>query len=88
MLLGVGVDAVDLLEEEVKCGNLSEERVDDAVRRVFALKEKRGLFEGYREPSCPLKQAVAEAVELTRQMSKEIAEESATLLYDVGKYEG
>lgn len=81
MLLGVGVDAVDLLEEQVKCGNLSEERVNDAVRRIFAMKEKLGLFEGYREPSCTVEEARA----LTRQMSQELAEKSATLVRDRGQ---
>lgn len=78
MLLGVGVDAVDLLEEEVKCGNLSEERVDDAVRRVFAMKKKLGLFDGYRKPPC----SVAEAKELTEKMARNMEEKAATLICD------
>lgn len=82
VLLGVGVDAVDLLEEEVKCGNLSEELVDNAVRRIFAMKEKYGLFEGYPEPALPLQEAITEAVTLTQQMSKEILSGSATLICD------
>ncbi|MBR2432170.1 MAG: glycoside hydrolase family 3 protein [Clostridia bacterium] len=48
VLLGVGVDAVDLIERAVLDGRLSEERVNDACKRVLNLKEKLGLFEdGY-----------------------------------------
>ena len=79
MLLGVGIDAVGLIEEEVKKGTLSEERIDDAVERVLRLKKKMGLFDkGYREPDW----TIDEAVGLTSKMAKELAESSLTLIRD------
>jgi len=79
MLLGVGVDAVDLIEEEVKKGILTEERIDEAVERVFDLKEKVGLFDkGYRKPDWTFEEAKAE----TAKTAKEIAETSLTLIRD------
>lgn len=79
MLLGVRADAVDLLEEEVKKGTVSMERIDDAVRRVLKLKQKVGLFDrGYREADYNLTDAIAE----TQQMSEKMAEHSLTLIRD------
>ena len=79
MLLGVSVDAVDLIEEEVKKGTVSVERIDDAVMRVLDMKEKLGLFsEGYREPDWTLEEAKAESA----KAAKEIAETSVTLIRD------
>lgn len=78
MLLGVGIDAVELLEEQILLGNLSVERVDDAVRRVLALKEKVGLFDDYKKEPC----SVEEVVALTYQMSQRLAQKSATLVRD------
>lgn len=79
MLLGVGVDAVDLLEEEVKKGTVSMERIDDAVKRVLNLKKKVGLFdEGYRKPDYTIQEATAE----TEKMAQNLAETSLTLIRD------
>ena len=79
MLLGVGVDAVDLIEEEIKKGTLTEERIDDAVERVLRLKKKLGLFDkGYREPDW----TIDEAVGFTSKMTRELAESSLTLIRD------
>ena len=44
MLLGVDIHAVDTVEKCVERGILSEERIDDACRRVLNLKEKVGIF--------------------------------------------
>lgn len=79
MLLGVGVDAVDLIEEEVNKGTVSIERIDDAVSRVLRLKAKLGLFsDGYRKVNWTVK----EANEYTNQISKRIAETAVTLVRD------
>jgi len=79
MLLGVGIDAVDLLEEEVKKGTVSVERIDDAVRRVLNLKKKVGLFdEGYRQPDYTIEEAAAQ----TEAMAQKLAESSLTLVRD------
>ena len=79
MLLGVSVDAVDLIEEEVKKGILTEERIDEACEKVFDMKEKLGLFDkGYRKPDWTFEEAKAESAKL----AKEIAESSVTLIRD------
>lgn len=79
MLLGVRADAVDLLEEEVKKGTVSMERIDDAVRRVLNLKKRVGLFdEGYRKPDYSIQEAVAQ----TEKMTQKLAETSLTLIRD------
>ena len=79
VLLGVNIEAVDLIEEEVKKGILSEERIDEAVARVLELKRKVGLFdEGYKNVDYTPEEAVA----LTAEMAKNLAESSATLLRD------
>ena len=79
MLLGVRIDAVDLLEEEVKKGTVSMERIDDAVSRVLELKRKVGLFDrGYREADFTLEEANREVDEV----SQKLAETSLTLVCD------
>lgn len=46
MILGpVQLDYVDIVEQAVRSGDLSESRIDDACRRVLDLKEKYGLFD-------------------------------------------
>ncbi len=39
-------DYIDIVEKAVKDGRVSEERINQAVRRVLRLKEKLGLFNG------------------------------------------
>lgn len=79
MLLGVRADAVDMLEEEVKKGTVSMERIDDAVRRVLNLKKRVGLFDkGYRQPDCSWQ----EATKLSENMAQHLAETSLTLVRD------
>jgi len=79
MLLGVNVQAVDLIEEEVKKGTVSEERINEACARVLDLKEKVGLFErGYRKPDYTFEEAHAD----TGKMAKKLAETSLTLVRD------
>ena len=80
MLLGTSVDAVDLIYDEVQKGVLSEERIDDACRRVLNMKAKLGLFDkGYREPICTMEEAKAK----TADMAKRLAESSVTLIRDI-----
>ncbi len=78
MLLGVGIDAVELLEEQVQNGNLPMQRVDDAAAKVLSLKKKLGLFGVRKEPEY----TVDEACEQTRKMAYDMALKSATLLRD------
>lgn len=45
MILGPRrLDYIDIVEEAVLSGNLPESRIDDACRRVLAMKEKYGMF--------------------------------------------
>jgi len=79
MLLGVGIDAVDLVEDCVYRGIVSEERIDDACRRVLELKEKLGLFdEGYVRGE----QQIEEIVPNTEAVAEKIAAGGITLLRD------
>ncbi len=79
MLLGVGVDAVDIIERGVMRGDLSEERIDDACRRVLELKEKLGLFEdSYQRGSVKIEDVKAD----TENVLRKVAEKGITLLRD------
>ena len=78
-LLGVAVDAVDILEAAVLRGELSEERIDDACRRMLDLKEKLGLFDSDHVRG---RNKVADIRPLTEAVSKDIARKSLTLLRD------
>ncbi len=54
MILGpADLDYIDIVEEAVKNGEISESRIDDACQRVLDLKEKYGIFdiETYSYPS-------------------------------------
>lgn len=78
MLLGVGVDALELIEKGVADGRLSEERINDACTRILNLKEKLGLFTEEKEPDYTLE----EAAEATAATVMEVARKGVTLLYD------
>ncbi len=78
MLLGVGIDAVDIVERAVKDGRLSEERIDDACQRVLDLKEKIGLFETKQKSL----QTLEEVKKETSLVLRELAEKSVTLIRD------
>ena len=77
ILLGVGVDAVDLLEKAVISGKLSEERIDDACRRILNLKEKLGLFE---DDYVLGRLKIEEVKPETEKVVTEIAERGITLI--------
>ena len=77
VLLGVAVDAVDLIEKAVLEGRLSEERVTDACRRVLNLKEKLGLFDdGYIRANVNLEDIKSQ----TKKVVSEIANKGITLI--------
>ena len=76
VLLGVGVDAVEVIEKGVADGRLSEERIDDACRRVLALKEKLGLFDETEDENMTMAEACAE----TARVQQEIARRGVTLV--------
>lgn len=76
MLLGVGVDAVDLIEEAVKAGKVSEERINDACRRILKLKEKIGLFSDEYVRGGDIETIKKD----TERVAKKIAESGITLI--------
>ena len=78
VLLGVGIDALEIVEKGVKDGRLSEERIDDACRRILDLKEKLGLFDEEKQSET----SVEEIKKHTAEVLKQIAEKSVTLLRD------
>lgn len=78
VLLGVGIDALDIVEKGVKDGRLSEERIDDACRRILDLKEKLGLFDESKENDDTLEEVKKD----TQEVLNKIAEKSITLLRD------
>ena len=78
MLLGVGLDAVDIVESCVERGIVTEERIEEACGRVLRLKEKLGLLdENYRAASGI---DVEAARRQTADLSRRIAEKGVTLL--------
>lgn len=79
VLLGVMPDGIDIVEKAVKDGRLSEERIDDACRRVLDMKEKMGLFaEDYSIYKYDAKDIAPKTAELSRKLS----ESSVTLVRD------
>ncbi len=72
------------LKELVEEGRISEEKIDEAARRVLMLKERLGLFE---DPYHGADQKAAEAFYLcdeNRALARRAAEESAVLLKNDG----
>lgn len=79
ILLGVGIDAVDLVEDCVRRGIVTEERITDACRRVLNLKEKVGLFrDDYARDSVKIEDVAPAAA----ASAKKIAEKAITLVRD------
>lgn len=82
MLLGVGIDAVDIIERGVLRGDLSEDRIDDACRRILELKEKLGMFEdSYQRGKVKIEDVKEDTVNVLRK----IAEKGITLVRDEEK---
>ena len=79
MILGpVTLDYIDVVEQAVLSGDLPESRIDDACRRVLALKERYGLLAEHT--ITPPTEAEREAVrENIRTVSRDVAQKSLTL---------
>ena len=69
-----------LLLEAVRNGELSQERVDDATRRVLLMKERLGLLRGRDVPSIS-----GSELESHKDWSREVAERSITIVRDAKK---
>lgn len=81
VILGVNDDFFDVIEDAVKRGEISEERIDDACRRVLEMKEKLGMFDDYE-----LYISDVESVnEKVRDLNRRIAERSQSLVCDNNK---
>lgn len=72
-------DAINAIVSSVNKGNISEERIDDAVRRILTVKFKMGLFDDpYQEK---LTHEVTElGSEQYRSIAKQLVEKSLVLL--------
>ncbi len=81
MLLGpMDPHYIDLVEEAVLAGELSEERINDACQRVLDMKEKLGLFDdGYAVGGG----VTPEMLERSSRTNREIARKGISLLCDV-----
>ncbi len=69
---------IDIIEEAVLSGELSESRIDDACRRVLKLKEKAGLFSQGKIPHVN-EERMEEIANNIHQVAEEIAEKGLTL---------
>lgn len=72
------LDYVDIVEKAVLAGDLPESRIDDACRRVLALKEKYGIFDHGTIPH-PTEERRAEIKENLHKVAEEIASRGLSL---------
>ena len=70
---------VENMEKAVESGEVSMERLDDAVRRIWELKTKLGLFNEDFQAGTPLTEEITNFASNT---AKSVAESSITLLRD------
>lgn len=79
------VGAIEALVEAVESGRISEERIDESVKRLLVLKQRRGLLEGGEQHAdrervyLPIEQ-IGSAEH--REVARRISEESITLVKD------
>jgi beta-N-acetylhexosaminidase len=83
MLLWPGMNYIDLMEKAIITGEVSMERLDDAVARIWELKERLGLFSNLKDINinCEDKESI-----FISQTAQKVAEKSITLLRDRNKY--
>lgn len=72
---------VDNMKEAIRTGEIPMERLDDAVSRILALKEKLGLLDPEHTPCRPLSEEEKAFVEQTRLR---VSERSVTLVRNRG----
>ncbi len=73
MMLWPDIEYMDLVEEKILSGEIPMERLDDAVTRILALKEKLGILDGSFEPR-------TYDEEKATQVSQKISEKGLTLV--------
>ncbi|MFC3994935.1 glycoside hydrolase family 3 protein [Nocardiopsis sediminis] len=74
--------AVSAVREAVADGTISEDRLDDSVRRILALKVERGLYDA--EPADPAAAEDAVDAEEHAAAAQQVADASVTLLRNEG----
>ncbi len=79
MMLWPNLEYFDRIEAAIKNGEMSEERLNDAVDRIWKMKEKLGVFEPEKISVARIPEAIND--ELT-DMSRSVAEKSITLVKD------
>lgn len=75
-ILGVDSDYIDVIENAVKQGKISEERINDACQRVLDMKEKLGLFDS---PTYQNTDDIAAINALTKKVNKQVANSGISL---------
>lgn len=75
-ILGVNANYIDVIEEAVKKGEISEERINDACQRVLDMKEKLGLFD---EPTYHNTDDIATLNAMAATLNKQVAQKAITL---------
>ena len=78
--MGLQIAAVEKLLEAVRTGEISEQRIDESVSRILALKEKYGLFANPYPDDLAVEQTVG--CDAHVQASVKISLESITLVKD------
>ena len=77
IVLFVHDDYIDIMEQAVRDGRVSEERIDRSVERILDLKEKLGLFDGVIAPAESLTGAEQQCFE---EVNYGIARKALTLV--------
>ena len=79
MMLWPSAQYVKNMKKAIESGYISMERLDDAVSRILALKEKRGLFcSGYKK----FKPLTAEGEAFVKETQRKVSAKAVTLLRD------
>ena len=78
--------AIQILEDEVKAGRLSEASVDRSVERILAAKERLGLFNDRMTDVASVETVVGGM--MSRATGQRIAEAAMTLIRGTGRVEG
>lgn len=73
------IEAIDALNEAYENGKITDERLDESVARILAVKHKYGLHHGFSYPDPARARAVA-GYHKHREMAREMAARSITLI--------
>jgi len=82
LMLWPSLAYVDALEQRVLSGEISMQRLDDAVSRIWTVKRRFGLLDGRNVAATPYSDEQRKVSELT---AKQVAEASITLVRDQAK---